>query len=219
MALQVSKSECTSIFLFFLKFICTHTRIAHTFKILFFANILFIYSWEAHRERQRHKQREKQAACGEPDVGLDLRTPESRPEPKADAQPLSHPGAPTFKILLHIMLFSADFLFYLLLLSIPPPPTCAGSLFCVPLYFLSAHRIIQRHVNINTGTKYAYIWPPATCFSLSPLSHGNLPSQIWQRSSCSPRVGMNLYFLAILLWMRVHLIFNFYFWLQGTILC
>ena len=28
----------------------------------------------------------------EPDVGLDPRTPGSRPEPKADAQPLSHPG-------------------------------------------------------------------------------------------------------------------------------
>ena len=32
--------------------------------------------------------------CGEPDVGLDPRTLESRPEPKADVQPLSHPGAP-----------------------------------------------------------------------------------------------------------------------------
>ena len=39
-------------------------------------------------------QREKQAPSGEPDVRLDLRTPGSRPEPKADAQPLSHPGTP-----------------------------------------------------------------------------------------------------------------------------
>ena len=30
----------------------------------------------------------------EPDVDLDPRTPGSRPEPKADAQPLSHPGIP-----------------------------------------------------------------------------------------------------------------------------
>ena len=29
----------------------------------------------------------------EPDVELDPRTRGSRPEPKADAQPLSHPGA------------------------------------------------------------------------------------------------------------------------------
>ena len=27
-------------------------------------------------------------------MGLDPRTPESHPEPKADAQPLSHPGVP-----------------------------------------------------------------------------------------------------------------------------
>ena len=45
-------------------------------------------------ERQRHRQREKQAYCREPDAGLDPRTPGSRPEPKADAQPLSHAGAP-----------------------------------------------------------------------------------------------------------------------------
>ena len=43
---------------------------------------------------QRHRQREKQAPCGEPYVGLDPRTLGSRPELKADAQPLSHPGVP-----------------------------------------------------------------------------------------------------------------------------
>ena len=32
--------------------------------------------------------------CGEPDVGLDPRTLGSQPEQKADAQPLSHIGAP-----------------------------------------------------------------------------------------------------------------------------
>ena len=41
-------------------------------------------------ERQRHKQREKQA----PDVGIDLGTPGSHPEPKADSYLLSHPGMP-----------------------------------------------------------------------------------------------------------------------------
>ena len=30
----------------------------------------------------------------EPDAGLNPRTPGSCPEPKADAQPLSHPGVP-----------------------------------------------------------------------------------------------------------------------------
>ena len=46
------------------------------------------------REAETHRQREKQAPCREPDVGLDARTPGSWPEPKADAQPLSHPGTP-----------------------------------------------------------------------------------------------------------------------------
>ena len=46
------------------------------------------------RERQRHRQREKQAPCRELDVGLDPRIPGSHPEPKADAQPLNHPGVP-----------------------------------------------------------------------------------------------------------------------------
>ena len=41
---------------------------------------------------------EKQAPCGELDVGLDPRTPRSCPELKADVQPLSHPGAPTVVI-------------------------------------------------------------------------------------------------------------------------
>ena len=34
-------------------------------------------------ERQRHRQREKQAPYREPDVGLDPRAPGSRPELKA----------------------------------------------------------------------------------------------------------------------------------------
>ena len=38
----------------------------------------------------RHRQREKQAPCGELVVGLHLGTPGSLPAPKADTQPLSH---------------------------------------------------------------------------------------------------------------------------------
>ena len=45
-------------------------------------------------QRQRHRPREKQAPCEEPDTGLHPRTSGSQPEPKADAQPLSHPGIP-----------------------------------------------------------------------------------------------------------------------------
>ena len=46
------------------------------------------------KERQRHRQRKKQAPHKEPDAGLNPRTPGSRPEPKADAQLLSHSGVP-----------------------------------------------------------------------------------------------------------------------------
>ena len=53
---------------------------------------IFIYLFMRDREKQRHKQRKKQALCGELNVELDPRTPGSRPEPKADAQPLTHPG-------------------------------------------------------------------------------------------------------------------------------
>ena len=54
------------------------------------------------KERERTQARGAAEAEGEadsppsrkPDAGLDLRTPGSRPEPKADAQPLSHPRVP-----------------------------------------------------------------------------------------------------------------------------
>ena len=51
----------------------------------------FKYLFVRRTEKQRHRQREKEAPCREPDVGLDPRTPESGPELKADTQPLSHP--------------------------------------------------------------------------------------------------------------------------------
>ena len=43
-------------------------------------------------ERQRHRQREKQAPCREPDAGLDPSTAGSHPGLKVDTQPLSQPG-------------------------------------------------------------------------------------------------------------------------------
>ena len=56
---------------------------------------------DTQRERvsQRHRQREKQAPCRKPDVGLDPRTPGSHPGPKAGAKLLSHPGIPILTIL------------------------------------------------------------------------------------------------------------------------
>ena len=50
------------------------------------------------REMQRHRQREKQAQCKEP-RGTLSRTAGSCPEPKADAQPLSHTRVPTRDLL------------------------------------------------------------------------------------------------------------------------
>ena len=44
--------------------------------------------------RDRERQKEKQAPCSKSDVGLDPGTRGSQPEPKVDAQPLSHPGIP-----------------------------------------------------------------------------------------------------------------------------
>ena len=51
-----------------------------------------------HIERQRHRQRETQASCGEPDAGLHPETPGSQPELKAGAPPLSPQAAPQFII-------------------------------------------------------------------------------------------------------------------------
>ena len=51
------------------------------------------------RERERHRQREKQASCRKPDIGLNPRVLGYCLEPKADAQPLSHPSVPILYIL------------------------------------------------------------------------------------------------------------------------
>ena len=67
----------------------------------FFSDIFFKRSYLFIHERQRHRQREKQAPHGEPNVELEPRTPGSRSEPKADAQPLSHPGAPPVVFIVH----------------------------------------------------------------------------------------------------------------------
>ena len=52
---------------------------------------------DTEKEAETQEERDKQAPCREPDVGLDPRTPGSCPGPKADAQLLSHPGVPPGK--------------------------------------------------------------------------------------------------------------------------
>ena len=54
-------------------------------------------------DQQRYKQREKQAACREPSVGLEPRALGSQPEAKAEAQTLGHLGAPTLDMLIVII--------------------------------------------------------------------------------------------------------------------
>ena len=49
---------------------------------------------DIHRERQRHRKREKQVPCREPDMGLDPGTAGSCPGPKAGTKLLSHPRIP-----------------------------------------------------------------------------------------------------------------------------
>ena len=77
-------------------------------RSIFLLQILFtIYLFMRERERERGSvsawaggvEGGREAGfmlSAEPDRGLDPKTLRSCPEPKADAQPLSHPGAPTF---------------------------------------------------------------------------------------------------------------------------
>ena len=60
---------------------------------------------DTERKKQRQRQREKQAPCKAPNVGLDPGTAGSRPQLKADAQLLSHPGVPTIVSLKPRILF------------------------------------------------------------------------------------------------------------------
>ena len=48
------------------------------------------------REAETHAEGGEAGSCKEPDVGLGPWNPGSHPEPKANAQPLSHPGVPKF---------------------------------------------------------------------------------------------------------------------------
>ena len=47
---------------------------------------------DTQREAETQAKGETGSLGGVCDAGLDFRTPGSRPEPKADAQPLSHPS-------------------------------------------------------------------------------------------------------------------------------
>ena len=81
----------------------TEANLPDTWRSLFFfKDFIYLFIRDTQRERQRCRQREKQARHGEPDARLDPRVLGSWPEPKADAQPLSHPCTPRPFFLLRI---------------------------------------------------------------------------------------------------------------------
>ncbi|XP_048962118.1 WD repeat, SAM and U-box domain-containing protein 1 isoform X2 [Canis lupus dingo] len=87
----VTGSSCGDITVWDDKMRCLHSEKAHDLGITccdFSSQPVsdFIYLFMREREMQRHRQREKQAPCREPDVGLDPGTPGSHPRPKADGE-------------------------------------------------------------------------------------------------------------------------------------
>ena len=78
-------------------------------KKILFNYLTEIASKRGNTSRGSGRGRSRLTAQG-PDVGLDPTTPGSRPEPKADAQPLCHPRAPGNLILstLLLTLFSSS---------------------------------------------------------------------------------------------------------------
>ena len=83
--------------------------------VLYFPCAIFLRFYLFIHERKREaetpaRQREKQAPCREPDVGLHPGTPGSHPKPKADAQPLSYPAKHPMHIILIITSSSVIFL-------------------------------------------------------------------------------------------------------------
>ena len=58
---------------------------------------------DAEREAETQAEGEAGSLQGAP-CGTRSRDPGSRPEPKADAQPLSHPGAPRITIFVYLKL-------------------------------------------------------------------------------------------------------------------
>ena len=62
--------------------------------LFYFLFFLFMIVTEREREAETQAEGEAGSMHGEPDVGLDPRSPGSRPGPKAGAKPLRHPGIP-----------------------------------------------------------------------------------------------------------------------------
>ena len=102
------------------------------------------------RDTKREGQREKQAPCREPDVGLNPRTPGPRPGLKAGAKPLSHPGIPQFP----------------LLASLSPPGFWSNSL------------LLLLHVGPKSSCETNLILKTSKCCNVPELSLESLPLSI-----------------------------------------
>ena len=94
---------CKAITMLLTIFLMLHVmlHVSHSITYFFYKwksvplkKFIYLFIRDTQRERQRHRKREKQAPCGEPNMGLDPGTQGSHPELKADAQPLSHSGTP-----------------------------------------------------------------------------------------------------------------------------
>ena len=70
--------------------------------------IIYLFMRDTEREGQRHRQREKQAPCGEPDAGLDPWSPGSGPGLKAALNRCATPGCPEPVKGLPLLCLSAD---------------------------------------------------------------------------------------------------------------
>ena len=64
------------------------------FCLFIFLEISFIYSWERHKRRGRSIGRGRSRLHARSPTQDSIPGPGSRPEPKADSQPLSHSGVP-----------------------------------------------------------------------------------------------------------------------------
>ena len=104
-------------------------------------------------ERQRHRRREKQAPCWEPDVGLDPGTPGLCPGPKAGVKPLSHPGIPWINI------FAAYFSCWVPLIYHASPfwPARSLSKGLLLIWYLSPYKLAISCFGLLLGFSF-YLW-------------------------------------------------------------
>ena len=65
-------------------------------RVALFLTFNFFFVIVTEREAETQAEGEAGSMHREPDVGLDPRSPGSRPGPKAGAKPLRHPGIPMF---------------------------------------------------------------------------------------------------------------------------